>query len=661
MKIIKYENYVSEIDLEMILKKEGLQLVQAPTGAGKTYAIVNTLKKISKTNKENVYVIACPNRSQNIQNGNRYEILTIVGGNKLENIKNISVASMVYDKANDLKKYIESNNKNLILIIDEAHQIIDSSQYRKKALKELSEIQEISLNTIHLTATPTKLLDIFDYDNMYKLEPFKTNEKNNISSHNLLEIDNKNIISQIISIVIKIHDNINMPLVCINNIGDIKKMYDVLTLKGYKVGVIANETNLKKHFEIEKYPNIADDTNHILNELEIKEMLPTKEFDFIFATSIIECGINIKNTDIVPVNLIDKHLDFDSIEQIMARCRNKIDIAISIIPKHEENKKIKSKKQISAEIDYDINVNLKRQQNVFSVILQEMEHLGKEECLNRFKTSIFEPDKNLFYNSLKIKDYNIEIDKYNLVKEKFKAYYSQFYYNIKLLNKELKKRIKADKFKIIKLKDLSPKETKEQVKELNKLNKEEKKALKIKAKNTLKSIQNEGKAFLLEEYIHDPNIIENLPIDMQESIELLTIEETQIKLIKEALKSNIEIEKIINSCCQYETDIEIKNYIKEYCYIARNKLQNELNKNFNIKDEYSIIRGIYDPIMKSKGRRITKKSLLEVLEKLVVHKVWRTKKELTKANTTKLMRVLGFIYNIQSIDKGYRINSLKTV
>ena len=81
-----------------LLITKGKKLVIAPTGAGKTCSIVKIMQEISKENSNKIFIIACPNRIQNLQNGRNYKITAIVGGEKVSEA--LTVASMVYDKAN---------------------------------------------------------------------------------------------------------------------------------------------------------------------------------------------------------------------------------------------------------------------------------------------------------------------------------------------------------------------------------------------------------------------------------------------------------------------------------------------------------------------------------------------------------------------------------
>ncbi|MGU9370291.1 DEAD/DEAH box helicase family protein, partial [Clostridium perfringens] len=146
MQEIKIKKYISESEESLtplidLLNTEGTHLVVAPTGAGKTNAIIESSKELGKRNNKVLYVMACPNKVQNLQNANKYKIKSIVAGTTKEDLKGVSVVSMVYDKADMVLEYVKENNLNLVLIIDEAHQLVDSSMYRKKALQSLGNLK----------------------------------------------------------------------------------------------------------------------------------------------------------------------------------------------------------------------------------------------------------------------------------------------------------------------------------------------------------------------------------------------------------------------------------------------------------------------------------------------------------------------------------------
>src|SRR5699024_1645971 len=167
--------YISEQSeaLKEILLKPGKFLIEGVTGGGKTYAILNVFKFLSSLYKDRVFIISCPNKIQNLQN-QEYGVTAIVGGKVIDQV--YTTSSMVYDKAKSLlEQYHLYKDYKITLIIDEAHQLIYSKNFRKKAINELLKLSEKCFNVIHLTATPGANLDCYSYDEYYQLKPIKEN------------------------------------------------------------------------------------------------------------------------------------------------------------------------------------------------------------------------------------------------------------------------------------------------------------------------------------------------------------------------------------------------------------------------------------------------------------------------------------------------------
>ena len=122
----------------------------------------------------------CPNRVQNEQNGKEYGVYVVVGGVNTE--QHITVMSCVYEKIDEVIKAYRS--KDITLVVDEAHELIESISYRKKAINLIDLSVEKCYNTIHLTATSRKLKEFYNYNNKYTFN-FKE-AKNNLDNLNII-------------------------------------------------------------------------------------------------------------------------------------------------------------------------------------------------------------------------------------------------------------------------------------------------------------------------------------------------------------------------------------------------------------------------------------------------------------------------------------------
>ena len=692
VQIIKrtYNKYVLECEgtITEILNTKGKILVKAPTGGGKTYAILKVFKKLSKVNPNKVYVIACPNRSQNEQNEKLYSVYAVIGGKAIE--EGVSVASMVYDKAKEMKEYIVKNKRELILVVDEAHQIIDSCIFREKALQHLKELESISTTTIHLTATPEKLLHSYVYDNIYVFKP--NINKTNIKEHSLIILNNKDIIAQFIQHIKEIKsENNKTPIVFINNLGLIKECYKEFKKNNFKVGVIANKEKIKEKFNSILYPGLLKDRDTILKGIREKAKIDTS-FDIVFATDIVACGVSFLNTDMILINtmLSPFDIDGDNINQRTSRPREKIDTAFTIIRDVEEQKPVKDKELIFNAVRNTVKRHQRTYQKTFDFLKNNFDFKTAVNHMNSILK--FNTNKYLYYGALEIEEDKIIINKTTLIKAQFREYYKQFYFNHQELNELLRQRIKADKFKIIK-KDYKINESEEErLKEIRKEIKTEKEEVKDQAIKMLTILKrSETGLNYLREYIKDTDILKDLPKELRKIIKILREEKTLLKLIKEFTSENIYIDKAVDIILNSKTRQEAKDYIKKHNYVSRNKMNDPLKAN----DEYTVYRKVFDSVIR---KRITRKKIIELIKNNIICKIRKGKekefyitllnelevnkdkydelksifellvegknipkeKGVSKAHLTKLLKPLVIIYNLSKDRKGYKITSLKT-
>lgn len=658
MQEIKIKKYISESEESLtplidLLNTEGTHLVVAPTGAGKTNAIIESSKELGKRNNKVLYVMACPNKVQNLQNANKYKIKSIVAGTTKEDLKGVSVVSMVYDKADMVLEYVKENNLNLVLIIDEAHQLVDSSMYRKKALQSLGNLKSYADTTILLTATPRKIEKLFKYDKKVKF--VTKGNTNNFENHTLISISSNDSITHIANRLNNMLESDlkgNKALVFINDMERAKELKKALELQNKRVAIVCSDNS---------YEKISNDDE--VNSYQVKTILQNNEklsdnFNIFLATKVIEAGTNILNDDVTVINIIDKksHLDFDSITQSFARTRNKNKNAFTFfihkeeeLGKEKEEFKAKTLTNIRRELTYRVNCQLKEIQNIYtSYIKLDIEDKEKKiiSILNTqnsigTKTNLgcIEYDEEL---------QEITVNKNKLEKLIYEEYDKQFLNDIKALNCKLKQCIKSDNFYIVKADDISSEEEKENLKEYQSEVKELREKEKEEVKTLLASILEAGETEKLEMYIKD----KVTPYEMKDKFKLLEVEEKHLKAIKEAYKLNIEFDIILKIIVSADTLSEFKKLVRKENY----KIRNNLPCNYKLIEEYSIIRKHIDCLLKNQGR-ITTDKLKKLNNDLVKNKFYKNLgKELPKKRTNKLLEAIKEIYNIT---KDNRVSSLK--
>lgn len=643
---IKFNDYLAN-DFEVIkvlkdvILKEGKHLFVAPTGTGKTNVISKVFKKLSKEHTDKIFIIACPNRVQNLQNETSYNLKAIVGGKQIPS--GLTTASMVYDKAKSIFEYAVKENKKVCLVVDEAHQLIDSS-FRVQALKALKELSNKAISTVHLTATPRKLQELYEYDNIYIAK--NTNINNNIKKHILMIIE-KNADSKIIDICKAYIDKKKRPFIFINNKNSIKALEKILTQKGYKVGIFNSE----------------EKDNEIFESVSNTELLPSG-YDIFLSTSVCECGLNIKNTDIVLINCIIeyKYLDMDSVTQRMARFRNKIDEAITIITKMEKEKVV-CKDAIFNEFDFKINRAKLNAKQFTELNKEHLKSIGVsfDDFANSYLNLVDAENNKIGLGCLYAENGEIKIDKEKAVKKKFSLLDRQYYHNYEEFNEILKEHIKADNFIISNYKARISHGTLKGMKGAKQEIKKAKEEREAEAREVLKSITEEKELLYLYEYLFSKeDVFEYFPKSAREKIKVLQDQEKLLKNMESMCKVGIEIKDAVNLILTMQNKGEITDYIRGFKFLQYNK---GILICDNIVDEYNLCRRVFDEVMQKQGR-ITKGKLLELYESLIQYEHLRPskldkEKELSKVTTKKLLKTLSLIYSLSKDTIGIRLSSLK--
>ena len=134
-------------------------LLISPTGTGKTHF---TSKELIKHFAGYQIAIFVPLTSiaKQIENDG---IPTIYNGSnyiELNNAISSPVFAGTYDSANELK--IWNPEKPLILIVDEYHSMINSVDFRKKAVQAVQNLTKKATKIVYLTATPPPIPEKID-------------------------------------------------------------------------------------------------------------------------------------------------------------------------------------------------------------------------------------------------------------------------------------------------------------------------------------------------------------------------------------------------------------------------------------------------------------------------------------------------------------------
>lgn len=285
VKNLHYDNYVSECKDEVIeaINKHSKILIDAPTGGGKTYAIVEIMNSF----KDSLNIILTPNVIQNKQNAKIYSIQAFTGEDK--NIYSNCI-SATYDKARTLIEYIKARDLKVNLFIDECHLLIDASNYRMRAISDITELSQVADKVIYMSATNDYTREILKHDVELNIKPRKA--INNINEAQIVLFENKYAESSLIEKIIQCsnEDLDRKVILFLNNIERLNDIKTVLLKKGFEDKEIALINSKEKTEHDEKV------FDNIIEVAEIPE-----ETKIILTTSTLEVGTNIKNDNVTMI------------------------------------------------------------------------------------------------------------------------------------------------------------------------------------------------------------------------------------------------------------------------------------------------------------------------------------------------------------------------
>lgn len=329
-KTIQVKKYISEEDDTPIQALcQGTQfgmtsLMIAPTGSGKTYSVINTLKELNKYEALKAIFIV-PNSIQVDQIANKYGIGGAYGDIRVKNvIENNNIIAMTWDKFGQLEKETVSD---FIVFVDEIHQTY-TDMFRYKQISKLYDNLEACKGQVHITATPNKLdFNKYGFIMEYKqLEQTYYNVKvyDKISSNKILNICNK-----------------SKKFLLLKN--DIRFLnYVKASIPGKKIDVL--ESNGR---------NLVDVYNMIVNESNIGD------FQGVCTTTMLTAGVDINDPDITDIIVIGEK-DIATIKQFVARARGLKKCNVHIFNDFKEEKEISK----IYTIEYIVNSRIEHYNNV---------------------------------------------------------------------------------------------------------------------------------------------------------------------------------------------------------------------------------------------------------------------------------------------------------
>lgn len=284
------DKYIAEKQDQIlnVVNNSKKSLLIAPMGTGKT----NLIPDINK-DKDTVVVIVNPSVAQLKQMANNYKIPAIYGGLSYDNESIVCVTPESLKK-----KVIAKLNKPFILVVDEAHEIYSSYNFRKK-FADIKDVEQMAKSTIYMTATPDILLETEQFNNIVIV-----NKPNQIELETkILEVDTvtieakTSIIKELLkkySLVV-FHNDDKKENKAITKLLNEKLMIKVETDENFQ----ENLYGIEPEYEIkEKNTAIAIDASK-KDSKTFKELSQTSKIDkdvrVFCSTSFIKAGFNIEN------------------------------------------------------------------------------------------------------------------------------------------------------------------------------------------------------------------------------------------------------------------------------------------------------------------------------------------------------------------------------
>ena len=316
MEIINYSIYNSNISIDidryisehetilMTMLTRSLQgetnLLIAPTGSGKTYSIINMLKKVDDLGEiKSIFIV--PNSINVEQIKIEYKIPGAWGDIPvIPELEKGNVVVMTWDKFIQLD---ESILKDYIVVLDEVHQTY-IEMFRLKKINKLYENLATAKGQIHITATPNKLnFNNYDFILEYK--------QNNQTKYN-----------------VKLYNK-----VCDDTIRNIIE-------NSKKFALLKDDTNylnfIKENSPNKKIDIITSNTRNLSKAYkEIVTKSTMKKFDGICNTSVLMAGVNIYEPGITDIIIVEEK-DIAAIKQYVARFRDLKEVNVHIFNKYQE-------------------------------------------------------------------------------------------------------------------------------------------------------------------------------------------------------------------------------------------------------------------------------------------------------------------------------------
>ena len=561
------DKYLSEANnmIKKELEKHQHLLLNANTGLGKTYAIVDF---VTKNNVDDYVFFLVPTRSIAEQVSRDYPVFRLFYDNDTQLPASKFIVS-TYHKVYHLQRAIERETEqrcllgefppSYMVVIDEVHEIMSKRKLLGVKARNVELFLKNADRSILMSANTNYVYKAYKDKNMFNkyICVNRRNVEYNANNLNIYRISSKakqqtQVVINLIKDKLSKHDKILFYEDNINNLNEYATELNKLNIEN----VVINSKN-KDDEEVEvDYKNIIEDS-HLLKRVT-------------FTTSIVNAGINIKDDNVCLIAKQDRNtFDVMKLEQFLARVRtttNNLNVILT------SNNDVESKNIVSFE---PVLNNLMQMSNLtvsnFNLNLFAVAGLN---CSNNEVEKIFKTYKNNdayknFADVLYVENASLKVDDVAVTERARLTYERMNYYNNEFVLNALSN-VKAKNKNIVTIAPLSHLENEEDKKDNEKGKKDEfRKDLKL-IKDDIKAVVELYKLAVKEIKSKDLEVIK----DFHQQYNQNKIYKEMIKNLRECLNNVIDEEKI-NKTLIFTQVLEL--------YIEDNKKRIRDNAIANIK------------------------------------------------------------------------------
>lgn len=565
--VYNVDKYLSEAN--NMIKKELEEnchiLLNANTGLGKTYAIVNF---VTKNNIDDYVFFLVPTRALAEQVAQNYPAFRLFYDNDTQLPCSKFIVS-TYHKIHHLQRAIERETEQRCLlgefpptymtIVDEVHEIMSKRKLLSVKARNIELFLKNADRSILMSANTNYVYKAYKDKNMFNkyvcVKARKT--EYNANNLNIYRISSKakeqtQVVINLIKDKLSKHDKV---LFFEDNIDNLNKYAEKLNKLNIE-NVVINSKN-KDDEEVENdYKGIIEDS-HLLKKV-------------VFTTSLINAGVNIKDNNICLIAKQNRNtFDVLKLEQFLARVRTTSN-DLNVILTSSDN--VENKNIVSFE---PVLNNLLQMSNLtasnFNLNLFAINGLN---CSNNEVEKIFKTYRNNdayknFADLLYVENASLKVDDVAVVERARLAYERMNYYNNEFILDTLS-RVKAKNKNIVTIAPLSHLENEEDKKDNEKGKKDEfRKDLKL-IRDDIKAVTELYKLATKEIKSRDLELIKDFYLQYNQN----KIYKEMLKNLKDCLNNVID-EKKINKTLIFTQILEL--------YVEDNKKKVRDNAVANIK------------------------------------------------------------------------------